>query len=167
MPRYFFHLRNAQKTLLDCEGMAFGDVGVARRQAELTVRDFIQPATGELQDDWKDWSMDVCDERGRCVLSVAFSDYRIEPLEGLLERSPPLPAVVYIEVERTRRELASVEHQIRKVVGQVAAQVDRTRYETKSLYGVIRQAQEFRQEAEDALRRARAQPPHDWGYDRA
>src|SRR5262245_13564288 len=141
MPRFFFHLRNAEKTLLDCEGITFGDVEVARRQAELTVRDFAQPATGELQDDWKDWSMDVCDERGRCVLSIAFCDCRIEPLEGRVERSPPPRAVVYLEVERAKRELASIEHQIRKVVMQVSAQVDRTRYETNSLYGVLRQAQ--------------------------
>ncbi len=158
MPRYFFHLRNAEKALLDCDGMVLADGETACAEARHTVRDFFQPSSGRVAPEWEGWSLEVRDERGRCILLLPFA--AAPELHELAPEAihPPAPAnVVHLDVARVRRELASLEAQMREVVRRTAALVDRNRYEAKTLYHMIQEAGETRLLAAQIVARSRQQ----------
>jgi len=162
MPRFFFHLRAARKTLMDCEGVALPDAAAAREQARLTVRDFFQPALGQVHPDWEGWSMEVVDERGRRVFAMAFADAAEidQPLRAPVQAPPK---VVSLTRERTKRELAALENQTRDLVRHTSALVAQNRYEAKSLYGLMVEARDARDRARQTLERSRRQNAlQDW-----
>jgi hypothetical protein len=159
MPRFFFHLRNAHKSLQDCEGMAFADADAARRQALATLRDFVQPSTGRVHPEWQGWLLQIADERGRCVFSIPFADAaeltaREQPPEHDARRER---SVIYLDVERARREFSSVEHEVRRRIHHMAALVDRTRDEARSLNAMLLATTEVRQRSQELLARSRSQ----------
>ena len=159
MPRFFFHLRNAHKSLQDCEGMAFADVDAARRQALATLRDFVQLSTGCLDPEWQGWLMQIADERGRCVFSIPFADAP----ELLAREQPPERDtgrernVVHLDVERARREFSSVENEVRRRIQHMATLVHRTRDEVRSLNEPLLATTETRQRSQELM--ARSQSP--------
>jgi hypothetical protein len=159
MPRFFFHLRNAHKSLQDCEGMAFTDADAARAQALATLRDFVQPSTGRVHPEWQSWLMQIADERGRCVFSIPFAD----AAEVTARDQPPERGarqerrVVYLDVERARREFSSVENEVRRRIHHMAALVDRARDEARSLNEMLRVTTEVRRRSQELLARSRSQ----------
>src|SRR5215216_396555 len=100
MPRFFFHLRNTEKSLLDCEGMLLADAEAARQEATLAVQDFFQPAAGRVDPEWEDWSVDVRDQRGRCVCSRPFADAEQPVASPTRAGEPASPRIVYLDVAR-------------------------------------------------------------------
>jgi hypothetical protein len=165
MPRFFFHLRHARKSLLDCDGMVLADAAAARQEAVLAVQDFFQPATGRVPPDWEDWSVDVRDERGRCVFSAAFAD-----AAELEQVAPPArvdahasPNVVYLDIVRAKREFSALENQVRRLLRHTSVLVDRNRYEANVLYHLLQAALEVRLRSRELLERSRSQiPARDW-----
>jgi hypothetical protein len=164
MPRFFFHLRNAHKSLLDCDGMVLADAQAAQEEAVLAVQDFFQPATGRVSPEWEHWSVDVRDERGRCVFSASFAD------AAELEVEPPprasahkSPSVVYLDIVRAKREFSALENQFRRLRRHTSMLVDRNRYEANALYHLLQVAQEVRLRSRELLERSRRQTrARDW-----
>ena len=158
MPRYFFHLRNTEKALLDCAGMVLSGPEAACQEARKTVQDFFQPATGRVAAEWEGWSLEVRDERGRCILLIAFAD--AEKLQGSADEVRQVdisPNVVPLDVVRIKRELASLEAQTRDLLRQTSLLVDRNRYEAKTLYHLMQAAGEARQQSAELVARSREQ----------
>jgi len=124
MPRYFFHLRNAEKSLVDCQGTILVGADAARREAKQAVQDFCQISTGRVAAEWASWSVDVCDERGRSLFRLAFADapqLRDAETEARREFRPvpkvaDLHNVVDLTLQRRKRELASIEHETHELV---------------------------------------------------
>jgi hypothetical protein len=159
MPRFYFHLRSAHKTLPDCEGALIADSEGARRQAQLSVRDFLEPTTGRVPAEWEDWRIDICDERGRWVFSIAFSDAAaLGQCDDIGATAVPVaPRVVYLEVERAKRELAAVEAQIRRAMRRITVLVECTRHQADGLCHIIKDVEETRQASRQLVQRSRAQ----------
>src|SRR5215217_4419617 len=103
MPRFFFHLRNTEKSLLDCEGMLLADAEAARQEATLAVQDFFQRAAGRVDPEWEDWSVDVRDQRGRCVCSRPFADAE-QVASAARADGPASPRIIYLDITRAKRE---------------------------------------------------------------
>jgi hypothetical protein len=164
MPRFFFHLRNARKSLLDCDGMMLADAAAARREAVSAVRDFFQPATGRVPPDWEHWSFDVRDERGRCVCSASFADAaELEAASPTLADSSAAPSIVYLDIVRAKREFSALEDRVRRLLRRTSLLVDRNRYEANALYHLLQAAQEVRLRSRELLERSRSQTPaRDW-----
>jgi len=158
MPRFFFHLRGPHKNLVDCEGMMLRDLDAARGEATKAVQDFFQPATGRVETEWEGWRIEVSDQRGRCVYAMAFAD-ATAPRPGPNEPSPEraAPTVVYLDIARAKRELSSLERQMRTLVRRASELVDRTRSQAKSLKELALQTQDLRQESQELLDRSRRQ----------
>src|SRR5262245_11394523 len=159
MPRFFFHLRNAYRSLQDCEGIAVADPEAARRQALATLRDFVQPSTGRVDPAWLGWLMQIADERGRCLYSIPFAEApdifaREQPVQP---EEPPARTVVYLDIERVRRELMLVEHEVREHIRRTAALALRTRTEVTSLNQILRDTAAVRQRAQEVVTRSRSQ----------
>jgi hypothetical protein len=169
MPRFFFHLRNARRSLLDCDGMVLADAAAARQEAVLAVQDFFQPATGRVPPDWEHWSVDVRDERGRCVFSLPFAGAAgLEPDSPSTNAQRAHPSIVYLDIERAKREFTSLENQTRSLVRRTSMLVDRNRYEAKRLYHLMQAAVEVQQQSQQLLARSRSQTPvGDWWEMRA
>src|SRR5919198_5734869 len=141
MPRFFFHLRSPQKSLVDCEGMVLVDAEAARQEAARAVQNFFQPAAGRVHAEWEEWSIDVSDQRGRRLCSVAFADAAeplpvasVEQVNGHASRS-----VVYLDIARAKREFSSLEDRMRKLVRRTSTLVERTRSEARHLYELVQQ----------------------------
>jgi Domain of unknown function (DUF6894) len=64
MPRYFFHLRFGQRTLLDEEGVELVNRMAARDEALAVVRDLANPEHRGNPRRWASWFLDVADETG-------------------------------------------------------------------------------------------------------
>jgi len=170
MPRYFFHLRRADKTLADCEGILVANADAAHRQALATLRDFVQPSTGRVPAEWDGWLMQIADERGRCLFSIPFAE---APDLAAREQPPPRDGhpssrVVYLDIERARREFSSVESEVRRHIHRAAMLVNRTHSETKSLHAMLRATAEVRQQSQELLARSRSQSSiGDWCWAQA
>jgi hypothetical protein len=169
MPRFFFHLRCAHKTLADCEGIVVANADAAYRQALATLRDFVQPSTGRVPPEWDGWLMQIADERGRCLFSIPFAE---APELAAREQPPrderPSSRVVYLDIERARREFSSVESEVRRHIHRTAMLVHRTHSETKSLQAMLQAAAEVRQQSQELLTRSRSQPSiGDWCWAQA
>jgi hypothetical protein len=117
MPRYFFHLRSASKRLQDCQGLMLRGQEGACQEARETVQDFFQPSAGRVAPDWAGWSMEVCDERGRCVLFMPFADApKLREIASESAESPALSNIVRLDVARAKRELVATETRTRELV---------------------------------------------------
>jgi len=174
MPRYFFHLRSANKRLQDCQGLMLPGQEAACQEARETVQDFFQPSTGRVAPDWAGWSMEVCDERGRCILFMPFADApKLRGIASEPAEAPALSNVVQLDVARAKRELVAMETRTRELVRHTAMLVDRNRYEAKHLYYLMQVAGEARLQAGELVARSRQQTAsREWsslagGYDNA
>jgi hypothetical protein len=164
MPRFFFHLRSATRSLLDCEGIVAADADGARREAMLTVQDFVQPSVGGVHPEWEDWSIDARDERGRCIFSMRFADAaeleQVDSPPGSDEQAKA--GIVHLDLERAKREFSSLENQTRDLVRRMSSLVHRYRYEANSLYTLMKQAVEARRQSQELLARSRHQTSSAW-----
>jgi hypothetical protein len=68
MPRYNFYFTNGKRVCSDADGLDLADDESARREAELAACD-LRDDPGE--GDWSAWIVEVTDENGRRVTSVA------------------------------------------------------------------------------------------------
>jgi len=159
MPRFYFHLRAADKSLMDCEGRVLPDVAAAREEALATVRDFFQPAIGHVHPEWEGWSIDACDERGRRVFAVAFADApQLQALETQTSvAARPAPSIVFLDIERARREFSVTERRTRHLVHRALMLAERNHYEAKNLYLLMKSAERGRTRASELLQRSRRQ----------
>jgi hypothetical protein len=158
MPRFFFHLRSPYKSLIDCEGMMLRDVEAARGEATKAVQNFFQPSTGGVQVEWEDWRIEVSDQRGRCVFAMAFADAAPPaPSQGdpLPERGAPV--VVHLDIARAKRELSSLEKQMRTLIRRASALVGCTRSQSQNLVDLLKEAQGLRETSRALLDRSRQQ----------
>jgi len=157
MPRYFFHLRSADKSLLDCDGMMFPGPEAARQEARQTIQDFFQPSTGRVAPEWNGWSMDLRDERGRCVFFMAFAEApKLQDTPGE-PTQPQASNVTHLDLARSRREFEITEKQTRELIRRAALLVDRNCYESKNLYHLMQVIGEARLRAEQLVARSRLQ----------
>jgi len=159
VPRFFFHLRRDHRTLADCEGIVVANADAAHRQALATLRDFVQPSTGRVPPEWEGWLMQIADERGRCVFSIPFA----EAPELAAREQPPRrderrsSRVVYLDIERARREFSSVEGEVCRHIHRTMTLVDRARSQSDSLRAMLQAAAEVRQQSQELLARSRSQ----------
>src|SRR5262247_2596775 len=155
MPRFFFHLRCARKTLADCEGIMVANADAAHRQALATLRDFVQPSTGRVPPEWDGWLMQIAEA----------------PELAAREQPPderPSSRIVYLDIERARREFLSVENEVRRHIHRTTMLVDRTRSQTKALHAMLQAAAEVRQQSQELLTRSRSQSSiGDWCWAQA
>ena len=167
VPRFFFHLRRDHRTLADCEGIVVASADAAHRQALATLRDFVQPSTGRVPLEWEGWLMQIADERGRCLFSIPFAEApelaAAEAAELAAHEQPPprgeraSSRVVYLDIERARREFSSVEGEVRRHIHHTTMLVDRTRSQTESLRAMLQATAEVRQQSLELLTRSRSQ----------
>src|SRR6266567_2210639 len=68
MPTYFFDLSFGKQTFIDHEGIELPDAGVAREEAQATVRDLLNPRHQTTPRRWAGWSIGVRDEHGAQLL---------------------------------------------------------------------------------------------------
>lgn len=73
MPRYYFHLARDGGRLQDEEGLALPDAEAAWYQAVRSARELIR-AEPTLGVRWDDQSIEICDEVGARIESVALAD---------------------------------------------------------------------------------------------
>jgi hypothetical protein len=157
MPRYFFHLRDAQKALMDCEGSVLPDAAAARQQAILSVRDFLRPAIGQVDPDWVGWWLDVRDERGRRILDIALGATAREA-ECSPPPAPSKPArnVIPLESERARR-LARGESQTRDLLQRTHDLIEQQHRAALNLAHQLHQIQQICASTAKLVARARNQ----------
>lgn len=74
MPRYFFNVRARSETILDPEGSALPSLEAARAEAILDARAAMSRAILTGLDISRRYTIDICDEEGRVLLSVPFTD---------------------------------------------------------------------------------------------
>ena len=164
MPRYFFHFRSPHKTLPDREGTVLADADTARQNATLSVQDFFQPSTGCIDPAWEDWSIDVRDESGRCVIALAIADgghlKNLDPPQGNDARASP--GVVYLDVVRARRELRSQANQLHEQLRRTRALVDHHCYAANCFYQSLRSVQQAQRRSRELLARSRQQAFLSW-----
>lgn len=158
MPRFYFNLHSLQKSLIDCEGMILPDVEGACNEARKAVQNFFQPATGRVQNGWEDWRMNVSDQRGRCVFSMAFADAGASAPSPVERRPEPLsPVVVHLDIARAKRQLASVEEEMRTLVRRTSCLVEFTRSQASSLAHLLEDTRELCRTSQALLERSRQQ----------
>jgi hypothetical protein len=165
MPRYFFHLCSADQSLPDYQGITLAGSEAACREASRTVQDFCQPSSGRLSPQWEGWSVEVRDERGRAVISMAFADGpKLRQVEAEWFRDAVvLPNVVNLGLERAKRQFASVEHERNEVVRRTRMLTDHTRYETRKLEHLMQTAVKAGEDSVRLVARSRRQrAPGDW-----
>ncbi len=67
MPHYNFQFTNGKHVCSDADGLDLPDDEAARKEAELSACDLWRdPGEGN----WKDWTIEVMDEKGRHVVSL-------------------------------------------------------------------------------------------------
>jgi len=159
MPRYFFHLCSTEKRLQDCEGLKLPGHDAARQEARQVAQDFWQPARGCVAPEWDGWSIEVRDERGRCVfrLPLAEAPLREQVSAPSGDRQQTESQVVHLDLERAKREFVAIENQSRELVRRVKTLADRNRYEAKNLYSLTQSLQENRRQVQELLARSRDQ----------
>jgi hypothetical protein len=72
MPRYFLHVSDGTKTILDFEGDELADDEAARELALATLSDIQRLPHSYDPAAWKKRILEVVDESGRAVLSLSF-----------------------------------------------------------------------------------------------
>jgi hypothetical protein len=70
MPHYNFCFTNGERVCYDADGLDLADDESARREAELAACD-LRDDPGE--GDWSGWIVEVTDENGRRITSIAVS----------------------------------------------------------------------------------------------
>ncbi len=66
--RFYFHLVSGQRRIVDRTGLELDEDAVMSLDAEMVVRD-VWPGAGE--GGWEGWSLEIADEAGRIVRTVA------------------------------------------------------------------------------------------------
>ena len=159
MPRYFFHLRNAERSLPDVEGVLLDGPEAARREAIRTAQDFFQPWAGHVDPDWQDWCLEVLDGTGASVVCLEIAETGA-PEKDLVQPERPQRAassVVYLNLERARRDLSYLGKRTHELVRRHSMLMDHNRYETKKLLWLRLLVQESRQATQETLQRSRQQ----------
>jgi hypothetical protein len=158
MARFFFHLRCAGKSMADDQTAVFPNDEAARAEARRIVRNFIDPMSGRVMSEWQEWSLDLCDQRGRSVLKIDFSQATLDAVEGLIpdqpsgaDATPPEPAV----------ELPGMSLQVRRASSDAAESARRVRSATEILRDMIARSQILQEESRWILKRSRAQTKPD------
>ncbi len=75
MPLYYFHLYDEEK-VIDSVGTDLIDVSAAREHAAGVARELTANTGDFLDQQWSGWTMNVQDERGLELFSLAMSDFR-------------------------------------------------------------------------------------------
>ena len=85
MPLYYFHVRSDGVEILDPEGSTYPDLDSARREAVAGARSILSEEIkgGRLAIDER---LDIEDEEGRVLLSIAFAEVLILPPGWSIER---------------------------------------------------------------------------------
>ena len=73
MPRYFFHLRCADKEVFDPSGADLRDPDQAWEAAQATARDLMQTPS-DANVNWTACHFEVADEAGEIVFELPFSE---------------------------------------------------------------------------------------------
>ena len=163
MPRYFFHFRSNDKSLLDCQGLRLAGADAARQEAVRTARDFWQSSAGRVAPEWEGWWIEVRDERGRRVCFLPLAEVPSCEHGEEAKNEPGGPRVVNLDLERAKREFTAVENEARDLFRRTAMLIDRNRYEAKGLYVITRAIEQSRQDTQQLLARSRDQrASNDW-----
>jgi hypothetical protein len=167
MPRFFFHLRNAGRELTDNDGAVIASAALAREQAAQAVQDFVQPHSGTVDPDWRNWSISLCDEKGQCVFAMDFGAAAALPHRGSVSvlEAPPSAKVSYLDAERRQRAFASLEAQLHHLRERTSMLRDQNRYATKHVQVLINALQCTRERSRELLARSRqqSQATQPWG----
>ncbi len=162
MQRFFFHLRRLESELTDHEGIDMIDAAAARELAARSMQDFLQQSSGCVDPDWKMWSLSVCDARGRCVFNVDFAAAAALTAGRMIAAAAREPLrLVYLDVERRRRDHETVERRRRQLFERAAMLRDQTRYEVNALYCLMLASKRARDRARELLARSRRQSQAD------
>jgi len=159
MPRFYFHLRKSGKRVTDVDGMILPDAAAARAEAIAAARDFHQRTVGELDPDWRNCALEVCDEGGRCVFLIGFA------AAARLADAAPADApektakrtLASLALGHTRNEFLYLAGQTRFLLERIGMLADRGRYETKNLSSLRKSMEENRRYAIEVLARSRQQ----------
>jgi hypothetical protein len=159
MPRYYFHVRNPVKRMVDCEGVVLADNEAARAKAELAVQDFFRPSLNAVEPEWADCTLEVRDARGCRVADIAFADAaKLAAQRGALpDAQLAVAQVVHLDFERARREFAALERRARELLGQTHKLVTQQRDAAQHLSNELQAMQELRKSSLQIVARARAQ----------
>jgi Domain of unknown function (DUF6894) len=159
MPRYFFHFRKPGKDLQDRAGIILADAAAARQEAMLAIGGFFQRSREVVDPESQAWSIEVCDETGHCLCSLACADAARLAEHALCSPAADYasPRVVYLPVERARRQLSSEAKRARQLVERSARLVDHSRYETKTLHCLQKTTDAVRRQSSELLARSRQQ----------
>lgn len=164
MPRYFFHIRSAEKSLPDCEGLELAGASAARCEASCTVQDFCQAATGQVSPGWEGWCVEVCDQRGRPLFRLPFADApKLKQVKAKRRDGDiALAEIVYLDVERRKRELPSFENMKQERVPLDRLREDQNRHDAEKLHHTQSMTETAGGSDELIARSQRQQPSSDW-----
>jgi Domain of unknown function (DUF6894) len=157
MPRFFFHLRKRDCELTDPVGVVLSDVTTARAQAIKSVRDFFQPFRGSVDPEWKNWSLAVSDDQGRCVFAMDFAAASAMQPDDAPATTSAGSQIVRLDLERMRRKLSGLMNHIQELFDRKAVLVDQSRYEIANLRRQLKVSEIVRDQARDVLMRSRQQ----------
>jgi len=158
MARFFFHLRKGDEELTDAEGVVLADRATAREQATRTIRDFFQPFLGQVDPEWQEWRLLVCDENERCVFAMDFAAGAVlHWCDRLLSTLQVNQQVIYLEVERMRRGLFVAVGDLRHLRDLKAMLLDQNRNERDDLRKQMMTSAGVRQRTGEVVARSRQQ----------
>jgi uncharacterized protein DUF6894 len=154
MARFFFHLRSAGKTMIDDQSAVFPDDEAARAEARRIARNFIDPMTGRVMSEWQDWSLEVCDQRGRSIMKVDFAQVTLEAMEGLVadqpsgSRATPIKPAVQLPEESSG---------MCKAATKTAESTGQPRSAAEILRAILGRSEDLQEESRRIVMRPRAQ----------
>ena len=74
MPRYFCHLCQGDRLILDPDGTVLPDLDAARAEALQGIRDILGEAIKRGDDDLLDEAVVIADETGRELMTIPFKE---------------------------------------------------------------------------------------------
>jgi hypothetical protein len=158
MPRFFFHFREARRSLMDCEGETLDDVSVARDAAFSIGRDFVDRGRGSICRRWAGWSIDVRNQRGQRILLLPLEQViGVQPGEAPEPDGRSLPRVVQLDTRRPGPLLSVLTNQTRRLARQASTLSNRQRYAVSRLGHEIRIAQDVAGQSRELLAHSCAQ----------
>jgi hypothetical protein len=155
MPRFFFHFREGERSLMDREGETLDDVLGARGMALAIARDFIDPVRGAISRRWAGWSIDVRDQRGKRILLMPLEQAIRLPLGETPDRDGR-SRVVRLDARRPGRLLSVLTNQTRRLGRQASMVSDRQKYLVNRLGHEIGIARDVARQSHELLARSRA-----------
>src|SRR5262249_11674450 len=109
------------------------------------------------------------DERGRSVFTISFAEAAERAWREQLPKTeePPSTRVTYLDIERAKRELLSVEHEVRERIHDTSRLVGHTRNQADDMRNLLRSTADIRERSRELLERSRSQTPvADWSWGR-